>query len=193
MVNAILYHCRDLSSIGGVIRPGIVHRIDKDTSGLIMIAKNDMAHLSLAKQLKEHSITRVYNAIVFDNIKEDQGTVDAPIGRDPKNRLKMAVVLGGRRAVTHYRTLERFGAYTLIEARLETGRTHQIRVHMSYKKHPLVGDPVYGPRKNVYGAQSQMLHAKVLGFQHPRTGEYLEFTADPPAEFQRVLDCLRKG
>ena len=193
LVNALLYHCKDLSSIGGVIRPGIVHRIDKDTSGLIMIAKNDMAHLSLTEQLREHSITRMYQAVVFDNIKEDQGTVDAPLGRDPKNRLRMSVVPDGRRAVTHYRVLERFGAYTLIEARLETGRTHQIRVHMSYKKHPLVGDPLYGPRRVVYGIKTQMLHAKVLGFQHPRTGEYLEFTVDPPAEFQQALDRFRKG
>lgn len=193
MVNALLYHCKDLSSIGGVIRPGIVHRIDKDTSGLIMIAKNDMAHLSLAAQLKEHSITRVYNAIVCDNIKMDEGTVDAPIGRDPNNRLRMAVVRDGRRAVTHFKVLERFGAYTLIEAHLETGRTHQIRVHMAYKHHPLLGDPVYGPRKTLPGADSQMLHAKVLGFQHPRTNEYLEFMVDPPASFQQVLDRLRKG
>ncbi|MBQ4339747.1 MAG: RluA family pseudouridine synthase [Firmicutes bacterium] len=191
MVNALLYHCKDLSSIGGVIRPGIVHRIDKDTSGLIMIAKNDNAHISLAEQLKVHSITRVYNAVVFDNIKEDEGTVDAPLGRNPNNRFKMAVVSDGKRAVTHYKVLERFGAYTFIEARLETGRTHQIRVHMAYKKHPLVGDAVYGPAKKVMGAESQMLHAKVLGFKHPRTGEYMEFSSELPEEFLRVLEKLR--
>ncbi|MBE6020512.1 MAG: RluA family pseudouridine synthase [Clostridiales bacterium] len=192
MVNALLYHCKDLSSIGGVIRPGIVHRIDKDTSGLIMIAKNDNAHISLAEQLKVHSITRVYNAVVFDNIKEDEGTVDAPLGRNPNNRFKMAVVSDGKRAVTHYKVLERFGAYTFIEARLETGRTHQIRVHMAYKKHPLVGDAVYGPAKKVMGAESQMLHAKVLGFKHPRTGEYMEFSSELPEEFLRVLEKLRE-
>ena len=191
MVNALLYHCKDLSSIGGVIRPGIVHRIDKDTSGLIMIAKNDNAHISLAEQLKVHSITRVYNAVVFDNIKENEGTVDAPLGRNPNNRFKMAVVPDGKRAVTHYKVLERFGAYTFIEARLETGRTHQIRVHMAYKKHPLVGDAVYGPAKKVMGADSQMLHAKVLGFKHPRTGEYMEFTSELPEEFKRILEKLR--
>jgi len=164
MVNALLYHCKDLSSIGGVIRPGIVHRIDKDTSGLIMIAKNDNAHISLTEQLKVHSITRVYNAIVFDNIKEDEGTVDAPIGRSPANRFKMAVVPDGRRAVTHYKVLERFGNFTYIEARLETGRTHQIRVHMAYIKH---------------------------GFVHPRTGEYMEFTSELPEQFQQILVKLR--
>ncbi len=191
MVNALLYHCKDLSSIGGVIRPGIVHRIDKDTSGLIMIAKNDNAHISLTEQLKVHSITRVYNAIVFDNIKEDEGTVDAPIGRCPTNRFKMAVVPDGRRAVTHYKVLERFGNFTYIEARLETGRTHQIRVHMAYIKHPLLGDGVYGPAKKLYGADSQMLHARVLGFIHPRTGEYMEFTSELPEQFQQILVKLR--
>ncbi len=191
MVNALLYHCKDLSSIGGVIRPGIVHRIDKDTSGLIMIAKNDNAHISLTEQLKVHSITRVYNAIVFDNIKEDEGTVDAPIGRSPANRFKMAVVSDGRRAVTHYKVLERFGNFTYIEARLETGRTHQIRVHMAYIKHPLLGDGVYGPAKKLYGAESQTLHARVLGFVHPRTGEYMEFTSELPEQFQQILVKLR--
>ena len=191
MVNALLYHCKDLSSIGGVIRPGIVHRIDKDTSGLIMIAKNDNAHISLTEQLKVHSITRVYNAIVFDNIKEDEGTVDAPIGRSPANRFKMAVVPDGRRAVTHYKVLERFGNFTYIEARLETGRTHQIRVHMAYIKHPLLGDGVYGSAKKLYGAESQTLHARVLGFVHPRTGEYMEFTSELPEQFQQILVKLR--
>ncbi len=191
MVNALLYHFKDLSSVGGVVRPGIVHRIDKDTSGLIMVAKNDKAHLSLSEQLKVHSITRVYQAVVWNNFKEDEGTVDAPIARDPKNRFRMAVTEGGRRAVTHYRVLERYGAFTLIECRLETGRTHQIRVHMAYRKHPLLGDALYGPEKNPYGAQGQMLHAKVLGFDHPTTGERMVFECEPPAEFSRVLERLR--
>ena len=191
MVNALLYHFKDLSSVGGVVRPGIVHRIDKDTSGLIMVAKNDKAHLSLSEQLKVHSITRVYQAVVWNNFKEEEGTVDAPIARDPKNRFRMAVTEGGRRAVTHYRVLERFGAFTLIECRLETGRTHQIRVHMAYRKHPLLGDALYGPDKNPYGAQGQMLHARVLGFDHPSTGERLVFQCEPPAEFSRVLERLR--
>lgn len=209
LVNAVLFHCDTLSSINGVIRPGIVHRIDKDTSGLLMIAKNDMAHRSLAGQLEVHSITRAYEAVVWNNLKEEEGTVDAPIGRDPKNRLRMAVVsTGGRRAVTHYRILERFGSFTRLEARLETGRTHQIRVHMAYLKHPLLGDPLYGPRsgngprslpsglppgavKALSGVNSQMLHAKTLGFLHPATGEYMEFHSPLPQEFQIVLEALR--
>lgn len=194
LVNAIMYHCGDrLSSINGVIRPGIVHRIDKDTSGLLMIAKNDAAHESLSKQLAEHSITRKYRALVYHNFKEDEGTVDAPIGRDPKNRLRQAVTdQNSKHAVTHYRILERFGAYTLIEAELETGRTHQIRVHMAHLKHPLVGDVVYGPKKHTIKADGQMLHAKVLGFIHPRTGEYMEFDSDLPAYFEDILNKLRK-
>ncbi len=193
MVNALLYHCKDLSTIGGVIRPGIVHRIDKDTSGLIMIAKNDAAHISLAEQLKVHSITRIYKAVVYNNIKEDEGTVDLPIGRSPSNRFKMAVVPDGRRAVTHYRVLERFGNYTYIEAQLETGRTHQIRVHMSHIKHPLLGDSVYGPSKTVFGENTQMLHAGTLGFNHPRTGEYMVFSSELPDNFTGVLNKLRLG
>ena len=194
LVNAILHHCGErLSSINGVIRPGIVHRIDKDTSGLLMIAKNNMAHESLSAQLAEHSITRRYVALVYHNLTQDTGTVDAPIGRDPKNRLRMAVTpLNSKRAVTHWTVLERFGAYTLIEAKLETGRTHQIRVHMSYKKHPLVGDMVYGPKKQPLTEDGQMLHARVLGFVHPRTGEYMEFERPIPAEFQQVLEKVRK-
>ena len=194
LVNAIMYLCGDsLSSINGVIRPGIVHRIDKDTSGLLMIAKNDMAHNSLAAQLAEHSITRAYQAIVYNNFSDDEGTVDAPIGRDPKNRLRQAVTQqNSKRAVTHYMVLERLGKFTHIEARLETGRTHQIRVHMAYIKHPLLGDFVYGPEKNPYGVQGQMLHAKVLGFVHPTTGEYMEFESELPEEFQKTLDKLRK-
>ena len=194
LVNAIMFHCGDrLSSINGVIRPGIVHRIDKDTSGLLMIAKNDAAHESLSKQLAEHSITRRYRALVYHNFKEDEGTVNAPIGRDPKNRLRQAVTdQNSKHAVTHYRVLERFGAYTLIEAELETGRTHQIRVHMAYLKHPLVGDVVYGPKKHTIKADGQMLHAKVLGFVHPRTGQYMEFDSELPAYFEDILNRLRK-
>jgi len=193
LVNAIMYHCGDrLSSINGVIRPGIVHRIDKDTSGLLMIAKNDKAHESLSAQLAEHSITRKYIALVYDNIKEDEGTVDAPIGRDPKNRLRQAVTdLNSKRAVTHYKVLERFGKYTLIQAQLETGRTHQIRVHMSYIKHPLVGDLVYGPKKQSIAVEGQMLHAKILGFVHPSTGEYMEFDSELPEYFEEILRKLR--
>ena len=194
LVNAIMFHCGErLSSINGVIRPGIVHRIDKDTSGLLMIAKNDAAHESLSKQLAEHSITRRYRALVYHNFKEEEGTVDAPIGRDPKNRLRQAVTpLNSKRAVTHYRVLERFGGYSLIEAELETGRTHQIRVHLAYKKHPLVGDAVYGPKKQSINVEGQMLHAKVLGFVHPATGEYMEFDSPLPEYFQEILDKLRK-
>lgn len=194
LVNAILYHCgASLSSINGVIRPGIVHRIDKDTSGLLMIAKNDYAHNCLAEQLADHSITRAYRAIVYNNFSEDQGTIDKPIGRDPKDRLKQAVTdLNSKRAVTHYKVLERFGNYTLIEARLETGRTHQIRVHMAYIKHPLLGDLVYGPKKKMLGVDTQMLHAKVLGFKHPATGVYMEFDSPLPTEFETVLAKLRK-
>lgn len=194
LVNAIMYHCGDsLSSINGVIRPGIVHRIDKDTSGLLMIAKNDMAHQSLAAQLAEHSIKRAYQAIVYNNFNEDEGFVEAPIGRDPKDRLRMAVTdRNSRYAYTGYRVLERFGRFTHIECVLKTGRTHQIRVHMAYIKHPLLGDETYGPKKTFYGAESQMLHAKTLGFVHPRTGEYMEFDSELPEEFQKVLDKLRK-
>lgn len=195
LVNAVMYHCGErLSSINGVIRPGIVHRIDKDTSGLLMIAKNDMAHESLSAQLAAHSITRRYTVLVYDNLVQDAGAVDAPIGRDPANRLRQAVTAqNSKRAVTHWRVLERFGRYTLIEARLETGRTHQIRVHMAYIKHPLVGDPVYGPKKQSLAQDGQMLHAGVLGFVHPRTGDYMEFTAPLPAYFTEILQKLRKG
>ncbi len=194
LVNAVMYHCGDrLSSINGVIRPGIVHRIDKDTSGLLVIAKNDAAHESLSRQLEQHTITRRYEALVFNNFAEDEGTVDAPIGRDPNNRLRQAVtVQNSKRAVTHWRVLERFGKYTLIEAKLETGRTHQIRVHMAYIKHPLVGDFVYGPRKQPFNVEGQLLHAKILGFVHPRTGEYMEFERPRPEIFERVLEKLRR-
>ena len=194
LVNALMYHCQGrLSSINGVIRPGIVHRIDKDTSGLLMIAKNDEAHKSLAAQLEKHTIKRSYQAIVYNNFTEDEGTVDAPIGRDPSNRLRQAVTYSNsKEAYTTYRVLERFGRFTLIEAVLKTGRTHQIRVHMAYIKHPLLGDTVYGPKKPLYGAQGQMLHAKTLGFVHPSTGEYMEFDSELPEEFQTILEKLRR-
>lgn len=195
LVNAVMYHCRGrLSSINGVIRPGIVHRIDKDTSGLLMIAKTDEAHRSLAAQLEKHTIKRSYQAIVYNNFTEDEGTVDAPIGRDPSNRLRQAVTYSNsKEAYTTYRVLERFGRFTLIEAVLKTGRTHQIRVHMAYIKHPLLGDTVYGPQKPLYGAKGQMLHAKTLGFVHPSTGEYMEFDSELPEEFRAILEKLRKG
>lgn len=194
LVNAVMYHCGDsLSSINGVIRPGIVHRIDKDTSGLLMIAKNDAAHNSLAEQLAEHSITRIYTAVVYSNIKEDEGTVDEPIGRDPKNRQRQCVIYtNSKHAVTHYRVIERWGRFTLIQARLETGRTHQIRVHMAYIKHPLLGDELYGPSNNPYNVKGQMLHAGVLGFRHPSTGEYMEFERPVPEEFAKVTERIRK-
>jgi len=199
LVNAIMYHCGErLSSINGVVRPGIVHRIDKDTSGLLMIAKNDAAHEALSRQLSDHSITRRYQALVYHNLKEDEGTIDTYIGRDPKDRLRQAVTdrQHGKHAVTHYRVLERFGKFTLIEARLETGRTHQIRVHMAHIKHPLAGDEVYGPKKQSIklpeDCKGQMLHAKVLGFVHPSTGEYMEFDSPLPAYFEEVLGKLRK-
>ena len=193
LVNAILYHCRDLSGINGIIRPGIVHRIDKDTSGLLMIAKNDFAHSSLAAQLKAHSITRIYHAIVYNNFKDTEGTVEAPIGRDPNNRLRMMVTnQNSRSAVTHYKVLETLGNYTYIEARLETGRTHQIRVHMAHINHPLLGDQVYGPKKKILGIESQMLHAKVLGFIHPTTGVYMEFDSDLPEDFVRIINWGRE-
>ncbi|MCI6855526.1 MAG: RluA family pseudouridine synthase [Firmicutes bacterium] len=195
LVNAVMYHCKDrLSSINGVIRPGIVHRIDKDTSGLLMIAKNNKAHESLSRQLAAHTITRKYTALVYNNFSEEEGTVDAPLGRDPKNRLRRAVTReNSKRAVTHWRVLERFGKYTLIEAQLETGRTHQIRVHMAYINHPLVGDMLYGPKKQTLFQDGQLLHAGVLGFVHPSTGEYMEFSRPLPEEFQQVIERLRRS
>ena len=194
LVNALMYHCRgDLSGINGVLRPGIVHRIDKDTTGVLIVCKNDRAHNALAEQLKEHSITRKYRAIVCGNLKEDEGTVDAPLGRHPQDRKKMAIVRsGGKRAVTHYRVLERFGNDTYIECQLETGRTHQIRVHMASIGHPLLGDEVYGPARQPFSLEGQTLHAGVLGFIHPRTGEYVEFSAPLPAYFEELLEKLRK-
>ena len=192
LVNAIMYHCKDrLSGINGVMRPGIVHRIDMDTTGSLLVCKNDTAHQILAEQLKEHSIKRIYHAIVHGNIKEDSGTVNAPIGRHPIDRKKMSInEKNGRNAVTHYRVLERFGEYTYIACELETGRTHQIRVHMASIKHPLLGDDVYGPKKSKYTLEGQCLHAKVLGFVHPRTGEYMEFEVPLPEYFEKLLNKL---
>lgn len=192
LVNGLMYHCKDLSGINGVMRPGIVHRIDKDTSGLLMVAKNDVAHESLVNQLVAKTVTRKYTALVHGHIAHDKGTIDAPIGRDTKDRQKQAVVDSGKHAVTHFQVIERFGDYTLVECRLETGRTHQIRVHMNYIGFPLVGDPKYGPRKTIdFGGQ--VLHAGVLGFNHPRTGEYLEFSSPLPEDFQQLLVSLRNN
>ncbi|AOZ91656.1 RNA pseudouridine synthase [Paenibacillus crassostreae] len=191
LVNALMYHCKDLSGINGELRPGIVHRIDKDTSGLIMAAKNDKSHASLAAQLKEHTVTRRYIALVQGSIGHDQGTVDAPIGRDPLDR-KMYTVKekNSKQAVTHFTVQERLGDYTLLELKLETGRTHQIRVHMKFIGHSLVGDPIYGRGKGIkFGGQA--LHAAVLGFNHPSSGEYLEFNADIPQDLQDLLASLR--
>lgn len=189
LVNGLMDHCRDnLSGINGVMRPGIVHRIDMDTTGVLIVCKNDMAHNSLAKQLKEHSITRKYYAIVHGVIKEEEGTINAPIGRHPTERKKMSInYKNGRDAVTHYRVLKRFRQYTYVECQLETGRTHQIRVHMASIHHPLLGDQVYGPAKCPFQLHGQTLHAGVLGIIHPRTGEYMEFKADLPEYFQNLL------
>ena len=192
LVNALLYHCKgSLSGINGVMRPGIVHRIDKDTSGLLIVAKNDSAHRSLAEQIKEHSFTREYRAVVYGNLKQDNGTVNAPIGRDPKNRQRMAIVyVNSKPAVTHYEVLQRFEGFTYIKCRLETGRTHQIRVHMASLGHPIAGDPVYGPKKVITKLQGQCLHAGLIGFIHPKTKEYLEFTSEVPEYFTSYLNSL---
>ena len=194
LVNALMYHCKgSLSGINGCLRPGIVHRIDMDTTGSLIVCKNDIAHASIAEQLKEHSIVRRYRAIVWGVIKEEEGCVDVPIGRHPSDRKKMAAgVRNGKEAVTHYRVLERFRSYTYIECRLETGRTHQIRVHMDSIGHPILGDPVYGNRKCPFQLQGQPLHAMTLGFIHPVTGEYVETTAPLPGYFQHLLDTLPK-
>jgi 23S rRNA pseudouridine1911/1915/1917 synthase len=194
LVNALMYHCREsLSGINGELRPGIVHRIDKDTSGLLIVAKNDFAHQALADQLQDHSLSRTYEAVVKGGFKEDEGTVDAPIGRHPVDRKKMAVTdKNSRPAVTHWKVLERFGSYTLVECRLETGRTHQIRVHMAHIHHPILGDTVYGSPKPELGQDSQCLHARALTFRHPRTGEQITVTCPRPAYFEAVLEKLRK-
>ncbi|SEF68284.1 ribosomal large subunit pseudouridine synthase D [Caloramator fervidus] len=192
LVNALLKKCKTLSSINGVIRPGIVHRIDKDTSGVLVVAKNDYAHQHLAEQIKEHTVKRIYIALTEGVIKQDMGTIDKPIGRHPVHRKKMAIVENGKRAVTHFKVLERFKENTLVEARLETGRTHQIRVHMASIGHPLVGDPVYGYKKQKFKLNGQALHAKVLGFIHPRTGKYMEFSSPLPDYFEELIEKLRK-
>ncbi len=194
LVNALLYHCGDLSGINGVIRPGIVHRIDKDTSGILVAAKNDNAHLGLIRQWKNHQITRIYRALVHGIIAEDKGIIDAPIGRHPRDRKKMAVELkNGKDAITNYQVLERFAVadMTYIELQLETGRTHQIRVHMAHLSHPLLGDPVYGRRKEKYQLKGQALHAKTLGFLHPISGEQLQFDSPLPGYFQQFLSEFR--
>ena len=194
LVNGLMYHCRgELSGINGVMRPGIVHRIDMDTTGVLIVCKNDFAHNSIAEQLKVHSITRKYYAIVHGVIGEDEGTVDAPIGRHPVDRKKMSInYKNGKHAGTHYRVLERFKQFTYVECQLETGRTHQIRVHMASLNHPLLGDSVYGPSKCPFKLQGQTLHAGVLGIIHPRTGEYMEFSAPLPEYFENLLEKLRK-
>lgn len=193
LVNALMYHCRDhLSTINGVMRPGIVHRIDKDTTGILVVCKNDASHQCLAAQLKEHSITRRYEAVVYNNFKEDTGLVDAPIGRMENDRKKMAVnEKHGRKAITHYKVLERFGKYTHIQCQLETGRTHQIRVHMASIGHPLLGDTVYGPVKPLFGLEGQTLHAGTLGFVHPSTKAYMEFSVPLPDYFAQLLSLLK--
>lgn len=192
LVNALLYHIKDLSSINGVVRPGIVHRIDKDTSGLLMIAKNDKAHQALADELKAKKSLRKYLAIVHGNLPNDRGKIEAPIGRSEKDRKKQAVIAKGKEAITRFQVIERFGDYTLVELILETGRTHQIRVHMAYIGHPLAGDPLYGPRKTLAG-NGQFLHAQTLGFTHPKTGEMVTFTAEPPKIFREAIEKLRKN
>ncbi len=193
LVNGLMSHCRsELSGINGVMRPGIVHRIDMDTTGVLIVCKNDMAHNSISEQLKDHSITRRYAAIVHGVLKDDEGTINAPIGRHPIDRKKMSInEKNGRDAITHYRVLERFRQYTYIECQLETGRTHQIRVHMASTGHPLLGDSVYGPAKCPFRLNGQTLHAGVLGIIHPRTGEYMEFTAPLPDYFEELLRKLR--
>lgn len=191
LVNGLMAHCKDLSGINGVLRPGIVHRIDKDTTGLLMVAKNDMSHESLVNQLVAKTVTRKYKAIVHGVIPHDFGTVDAPLGRDTKDRQSMTVVDHGKHAVTHFHVIERFKDYTFVECQLETGRTHQIRVHMKYIGYPLAGDPKYGPKKTL-DIEGQALHAGVLGFNHPRTNEYLEFEAPLPEDMVMLLEQLRK-
>ena len=193
LVNALLFHMDTLSSINGVIRPGIVHRIDKDTSGLLVVAKNDFAHIFLADELKKHNISRVYIALVHGNLKKDKGTINAPIGRNPRDRKKMTVTdINSKEAITHYEIIERFGNYSLIRAKLETGRTHQIRVHMAYINHPVVGDPFYSNIKCKFKTNGQLLHAKKIGLFHPRSKEYMEFESDLPDCFSNVINILRK-
>src|SRR5699024_4787305 len=192
LVNGLMYQCKDLSGINGVLRPGIVHRTDKDTSGLLMVAKNDQAHVSLVDQLVDKTVKRVYVALVHGHIPHSNGKIDAPIGRDEHDRQKMTVTDRGKDAITHFKVLERFDQYTLVQCELETGRTHQIRVHMNYIGHPLVGDPKYGlPNTIPFGGQ--VLHAETIGFTHPTTGEYMEFTKEPPEDFQKLVNSIRNG
>jgi len=192
LVNSLLYHAQGLSGIGGVMRPGIVHRLDKDTSGVMVVAKNDMAHAALAGQLKNKQMKKVYRALVWGQIQEDRATINAPIGRHPRKRAEMAVTAkNAKEAVTHFRVLERFSEFTLLEIGLETGRTHQIRVHMKFIGHPVVGDPVYSKRKNPFNIKGQALHAYKLGLLHPRTGEFMEFTAPEPSDFTSILNILK--
>lgn len=194
LVNALLYHCGDsLSGINGVIRPGIVHRIDKDTSGLLIVAKNDVSHVGLAQQIKDHSFTRAYETVVYGNIKDDAGTICQPIGRNPKDRKKMAVVMkNSKPATTHYEVIKRYGDFTHLRCVLETGRTHQIRVHLAHIGHPVAGDPVYGPRKVITELNGQCLHAKQIGFEHPITHDWLEFESDLPEYFTKFLAKLER-
>lgn len=191
LVNALMYHIQDLSGINGILRPGIVHRIDKDTSGLLMVAKNDKAHVSLVEQLSKKTVERKYEAIAHGVLAHDYGTIDAPLGRDPKDRQKMAVVSGGKDAVTHFKVIERYKDFTHVECILETGRTHQIRVHMQYINHQLAGDPKYGPRKTLE-IDGQALHARTLGFEHPDTGEWMMFEVEPPEDFNHLLTQLER-
>lgn len=194
LVNALLNYTDKLSDINGKIRPGIVHRLDKDTSGVLVVAKNNEAHMDIAKQLKERTVKRIYIALAHGIFGKDEGIIDAPIGRNPRNRLKMAVTnINSKEAITKYKVLERFDKYTLVELSLYTGRTHQIRVHLSYINHPVVGDSLYTNRKNEFGIKSQMLHAQKIGFKIPSTGEYMEFEAEPLEEFTKVIEILRKN
>ena len=194
LVNGLMYHCKDkLSGINGVLRPGIVHRIDKNTSGLLIVAKNDNSHNFLSEQIKEHSFTREYEAVVYGNVKQDSGTINAPIGRHPIKRKQMAVTsTASRNAITHYEVIERFGDFTHLKLRLETGRTHQIRVHMAYLGHPVAGDDVYGPKKVITSLGGQCLHARKIGFIHPATNKYFEFTSELPEYFDKFLKQLKQ-
>jgi len=193
LVNALLYHAKDLSGINGVLRPGIVHRLDKDTSGAIVVAKNDQAHRTLADQFKGKKVKKTYLAIVWGNLPEDRATIEAPIGRHPVKRVEMAVdAKHGKEAITHFKVLERFGDFTFVEVNIETGRTHQIRVHMSYIGHPVVGDPLYSRKKNPFNIKGQALHAFRLGLYHPRSGEFMTFEAPVPEDFNEILNILRR-